>query len=44
MNKEEVAFSSKKLWFADTVLCLFLAINETLKWLSSLSILMQESF
>ena len=38
-------FSSKRLWFVDTVswLCPSLP-TETLKWLSSLPILMQESF
>ena len=34
----------KMLWFVDTALSLFLTINKTLKRLSSLSILMQESF
>ena len=38
-------FSSKRLWFVDTVfVTLSLTINETLKWLSSLPILMEESF
>ena len=38
-------FSSKRLWFVDTVLWLCLSLpTETLKWLSSLPILMQESF
>ena len=39
------AFSSKGLWFVDTCLVtLSLTMNETLKRLSSLPILMQESF
>ena len=38
-------FSSKRLWFVDTVLWLCPSLpTETLKWLSSLPILMQESF
>ena len=38
-------FSSKRLWFLDTVLWLCPSLpTETLKWLSSLPILMQESF
>ena len=37
-------FSSKRLWFVDTVLWLCLSLpTETLKWLSSLPTLMQES-
>ena len=40
-----VPFSSKRLWFVDSlVVTLSLTINETLKCLLSLSILMQESF
>ena len=38
-------FSSKRLWFVDTVLWLCPSLpTETLKWISSLPILMQESF
>ena len=38
-------FSSERLWFVDTVLWLCTSLpTETLKWLSSLPILMQESF
>ena len=38
-------FSSKRLWFVDTVLWLCPSLpTETLKWLSSLPTLMQESF
>ena len=38
-------FSSKRLWFVDTVLWLCPSLpTETLKWHSSLPILMQESF
>ena len=38
-------FTSKKLWFVDAVLWLCPSLpTETLKWLSSLPILMQESF
>ena len=38
-------FSSKRLWFVDTVLWLCPSLpTETLKWLSSLPILMQKSF
>ena len=38
-------FSSKRLWFEDTVLWLCPSLpTETLKWLSSLLILMQKSF
>ena len=38
-------FFSKRLWFVDTVLWLCPSLStETLKWLSSLPILMQESF
>ena len=39
-------FSFQKLWSVDTVLSvtLFLTVNETLKWLSSLPIFMQGSF
>ena len=38
-------FSSKRLWFVDTVLWLCPSLpSETLKWLSSLPILMQKSF
>ena len=38
-------FSSKRLWFVDTVLWLCPSLpTETLKWLSSLPILMQETF
>ena len=34
----------QKLWSVDTILWLSVTINETLKWLSPLPILMQESF
>ena len=34
-------FSSKLLWFVDSLVTLSLTIDETLKWLSSLPILMQ---
>ena len=38
-------FSSKRLWFVDTVLWLCPSLTtKTLKWLSSLAILMQKSF
>ena len=38
-------FSSERLWFVDTVLWLCPSLpTETLKWLSSLPILMQKSF
>ena len=38
-------FSSKRLWFVDTVLWLCPPLpTETLKWLSSLPVLMQKSF
>ena len=38
-------FSSKRLWFVDTVLWLCPSLpTETLKWFSSLPILMQKSF
>ena len=37
-------FSSKGLWFVDSFVALYITVNETLKWLSSLPILMQESF
>ena len=33
--------SLKRLWFVDSLVTLSLRINETLKWLSSLPILMQ---
>ena len=33
--------SLEKLWFVDSLVTLFLTIKETLKWLSSLPILMQ---
>ena len=33
--------SLQKLWFVDSLVTLSLTINETLKWLSSLPILMQ---
>ena len=40
-----LSFPSKRLWFVDTVfVSLSLTINETLKWFSSLPILMLESF
>ena len=40
------SFSSKMLWCVDMhcLVTLSLTVNETLKWLSSLPILMQESF
>ena len=37
-------FLFKKLWSADSLVTLSLTINETLKWLTSLLILMHESF
>ena len=37
-------FPPKRLWSVDTVLWLSITINGTLKWFSSLPILMQESF
>ena len=37
-------FSSKRLWFVDSLVTLSITINETLTWLPSLPILMQKSF